>query len=233
MAQSKIRWGILGTARINEKILPHLHASQRSILTAVASRDFEKAKAYARTHEIPHAFSSYEDLVESPLVDAVYISLPNHLHYEWAKKALTGKEATTLARVANEKDRVLSEGFMYRHHAQTKRLMDLLDPSSSKTAVLGKIRRIHGSFHITPAPGQNVRTSGAPGSGALYDVGCYLVDYCLALAGRAPREVFATARFSPRYYDEFLAATGYQWVDSHVGGDVQGADAFRTVYLMA
>lgn len=217
----KIRWGILGTARINERILPHLRGSERSHLAAVASRDPEKAKAYARSQVIDRALPSYAEVVEDQGVDAVYISLPNHLHYEWAKRALenekhvlcekplalTGKEASTLARIAEEKGLTLSEGFMYRHHLQTKRVLELLDPASAATAGLGKVRRIQASFHITVATGPNVRTASSPGSGALYDVGCYLVDYCLALAGRAPRQVFSTARFSPSGYDEFLSGT--------------------------
>jgi predicted dehydrogenase len=121
--------------------------------------------------------------------------------------ALSGTEAAELDRIAAEKSLILSEGFMYRHHEQTKRLLDLLDPSSDRSADLGRIRRIHGSFHITVASGPNVRTAADPGAGALYDVGCYLVDYCLALAGRAPREVFSTARFNSGGYDEFMATT--------------------------
>lgn len=221
MLAKKLRWGILGTAQINEKILPHLRTSERSVPEAVASRDPERASAYARSHGISRAIPSYAALVEDPNIDIVYISLPNHLHYEWAKAALenrkhvlcekplslSGQEVATLAEIAEEKGLSLSEGFMYRHHAQTKRVLDLLDPSSERSAGLGKIRRIHASFHIIPAAGPNVRTTSNAGAGALYDVGCYLVDYCLAIAGRAPRDAFAVAKFHSVGYDEFFAGT--------------------------
>jgi predicted dehydrogenase len=217
----KIRWGFLGTARINDRVLPHLRSSDRSAAAAVASRDGTKAAAYAKAREIPLSFGSYTDLVESSEVDVIYIGLPNHLHFEWTKRALendkhvlcekpfvlSGQEAAMLAKLAENRGLILAEGFSYRHHAQTRRVLELLEPTSSSNAGLGKIRRVHATFHTIPEPGPNVRTSSDPGAGALYDVGCYLVDYCLALMGCAPEKVFAIARFSPAGYDEFFSGT--------------------------
>ena len=82
-----IRWGLLSTARINDALIGPIHKSERSRLYAVASRDQAKAQSYAQEHNIEQAFGSYEAMLADPAVDAVYISLPNSLHCEWAVKA--------------------------------------------------------------------------------------------------------------------------------------------------
>jgi len=75
-----VRWGLLSTANINRRLIPPIRASKRGELVAVASRDLAKAKDYARKWDIPRAFGSYQEMLDSGEVDAVYISLPNHLH---------------------------------------------------------------------------------------------------------------------------------------------------------
>ena len=72
----KVRWGLMSTARINQKVMPSIKRSDRGELTAVASRDLKKAKKYARKNNIPHFYGSYEELLASPEIDAVYISHP-------------------------------------------------------------------------------------------------------------------------------------------------------------
>src|SRR5262249_29002690 len=84
----KVRWGLLSTARINERLMPVLRAAARSELVAVASQGGrEKAESYAVQWSIPKAHGSYEALLADPDVDAVYISLPNALHLPWVVKA--------------------------------------------------------------------------------------------------------------------------------------------------
>ena len=83
-----VQWGVLSTARINHKFLGGLAESDTCHALAVASRDRERAQAYAREYGIDRAYGSYEALLEDPDVDAVYISLPNSLHLEWTRRAL-------------------------------------------------------------------------------------------------------------------------------------------------
>ncbi|MFN2220991.1 MAG: Gfo/Idh/MocA family protein, partial [Candidatus Promineifilaceae bacterium] len=80
---TSVRWGLISTANINRKVIPAIRESERGALSAVASRDLSKATAYAAEWGIPSAFGSYEAMLASDEVDAVYISLPNHLHAEW------------------------------------------------------------------------------------------------------------------------------------------------------
>ena len=86
---NKVRWGLLSTANINRRLIPAIRASTRGELVAVASRTQERADAYAQEWQIPQAFGSYEAMLDSDAIDAVYIGLPNHLHAEYSVKSLS------------------------------------------------------------------------------------------------------------------------------------------------
>lgn len=216
---AKLGWGILGTARINEKILPRFAASPRNRLVALASRDLSKARTAAAPYAIPNAYGSYAECLADPAVDAVYVGLPNHLHFEWTRAALAagkhvlcekplalkGDEAEELVRLAAASGKKLAEGYMYRHHAQSARVLSLV-----REGALGEIRRVQGSFHITVAPGPNIRTDGRFGGGAIGDVGCYLVNFANAIVGRGPTGVHARGRVAGKTpetdYDTLFSA---------------------------
>ncbi|RPJ44429.1 MAG: gfo/Idh/MocA family oxidoreductase, partial [Chloroflexi bacterium] len=150
-----VRWGLLSTANINRRVIPAIRAENRSTLAAVASRDLGKGQAYAREWEIPRAFGSYEEMLGSDEIDAVYISLPNHLHCEWTVKALeagkhvlvekpftiTVKEADQMIAASRRTGRVLAEAFMYRHHPQTKLVGEWV-----RSGRLGEIRLLRAAF---------------------------------------------------------------------------------------
>src|SRR5262249_17300383 len=111
MTEQRLRWGLLSTARINERLIPAIHASARCDLIAVASASgWEKAQGYAAGWQIPRAYGSYEELLADPHVDIVYISLPNALHATWAiRAAQAGKHILCekpLALTVNEVDQM-------------------------------------------------------------------------------------------------------------------------------
>src|SRR5690554_5252481 len=84
-----VRLGVLGTARIaTETVIPAMQQSRHLEITAIASRDFAKAKKTASQLGIPKAFGSYPQLLEDPEIDAVYIPLPNHMHVPWSIRSL-------------------------------------------------------------------------------------------------------------------------------------------------
>jgi xylose dehydrogenase (NAD/NADP) len=87
MSTRILRWGLLGTARINSALIAPLRASPRNKLVAVASRSAGRAADYAQHWQIPRHFGSYEAMLADPDVDVVYVSLPNNLHGEWTVKA--------------------------------------------------------------------------------------------------------------------------------------------------
>src|ERR1700760_745696 len=136
-----VNWGFLSTARINEALLRVIGDVPEARAFAVASRDAERAAAYAREHAIERSYGRYEELLDDPEVEIVYVSLPNGLHVEWTRKALeAGKhvlcekplsrsvsEVEAAFDLASDRGLVLSEAFMYRHNPHTKRIKELVD----------------------------------------------------------------------------------------------------------
>ncbi len=200
-----VRWGLLSTARINRALIPAIRASERGELTAVCSRSQESADAYAREWEIPLAFGSYKEMLDSDEVDAVYIGLPNHLHAEWSIKAMqAGKhvlcekpfalslaEVDEMIAVSQATGMRLTEAFMYRHHPQTKLVGEWV-----RNGRLGEIRAVRGVFNFKLTEPGNVRLVPEWGGGSLWDIGCYPMSFTQFVMGGPPEWVF-----------------GNQWVD--------------------
>jgi D-xylose 1-dehydrogenase (NADP+, D-xylono-1,5-lactone-forming) len=187
-----VAWGILSTARINRLVLDGARKSDRVDVAAVASRDAERADAYARENGIERSYGSYEALLADDGIDAVYISLPNSMHVEWSIRALeAGKHVLCekpLTRRASEAERafdaaesagrVLMEAFMYRHNPQTHRLTALVAEGA-----IGELRLVRAAFSFTARPASNIRLLAELDGGALMDVGCYCVNSSRLLAG--------------------------------------------------
>ena len=187
-----VQWGVLSTARINDKFLAGVAGSSACEVRAVASRDADRARAYAREHGIERAYGGYDALLKDGDVEAVYIPLPNSLHLEWARRALAaGKhvlcekalsrrlaEVDAIFDVAQRHDRLLMEAFMYRHHPQTARIVELVGAGA-----IGRLRLIRASFSFALRDPRDVRLSRELEGGALMDVGCYCVNGARVLAG--------------------------------------------------
>lgn len=235
----KVRWGLLSTANINRRLIPAIHMSARGELTAVASRTQASADAYAAQWEIPQAFGSYEAMLDSDAVDAVYISLPNHLHAEWSiyalrhgkhvlcekPFALTLDEVDAMIAAAEETGNVLAEAFMYRHHPQTKIAKEWVESGR-----LGDIALFRGVFNFPMSSRDNVRLVPEWGGGCLWDVGVYPLSLAQALMGETPQWVAGSQWIGESGVDEFFAA------QMHYRGDrmAQIASSFRTpFYTMA
>jgi xylose dehydrogenase (NAD/NADP) len=189
-----VQWGVLSTARINGKFLAGVAQSSECAVLAVASRDAVRAAEYARANGIERSYGSYGDLLGDRDVEAVYISLPNSLHLEWTARALrAGKhvlcEKPLSRRVADVEEafdlaescgRLLMEAFMWRHHPQTTRLVELV-----QSGAIGRLALVRAtfSFPIGDDDDANVRLSADLDGGALMDVGCYCVSAARLLGG--------------------------------------------------
>lgn len=210
----RLRWGTLSTANIGRwAVNPAIRASSNGDLVAVASRDGERARAFAAEYDIPRHHGSYESMIEDPDLDALYIPLPNGLHREWTIRALeAGKhvlcekplaldanECEEMAAAADAADRLLMEGFMYRFHPRTERVVAMLGDGA-----VGDLRTIRSAFTFRLTKPDNIRLDPELGGGALMDVGCYCVNVSRILAGREPEEVCATARWTDRGVDDEL-----------------------------
>jgi D-xylose 1-dehydrogenase (NADP+, D-xylono-1,5-lactone-forming) len=203
---ARLRWGILGVAHNNRRLLPAFAKSAHADLRAIASRSLERAQAAAAVAGIPTAYGSYERLLDDPGIDAIYNPLPNSLHAEWTLKAAergkhvlcekplapTAVEAQKVVDFCRAKRVCLMDGFAWPHHPRTVRLRQLLDDHS-----LGDVRRVTGTFTfpMRPLDSANIRLRPELGGGSLLDVGCYAVYGIRWAFGAEPARVFATATF--------------------------------------
>jgi predicted dehydrogenase len=189
---NKIKIGILGCANIAQRyMLTALTKSNFFELTGVASRSKEKADSFASMLNII-AYYNYESLLDSNL-DAIYIPLPNGLHYEWVKKSLNKNlhvlvekslacnldEAKELNLLAKNNGLVLMENFQFIFHKQLKFIQDQLDKGS-----LGEIKLLRTSFGFPPFLDKaNIRYQKALGGGALLDAGAYTIKVAQIFLG--------------------------------------------------
>jgi predicted dehydrogenase len=203
----KIRWGVLGVARIaTEKVIPAMQRGQWSEVTAIASRDLAKAQRAAAALGIPKAYGSYDELLADPDVDAIYNQLPNDLHVPWTTKAAErGKHvlcekpiamhADEARRLLTARDRTgvkIQEAFMVRTHPQWLRVRELLDAGA-----IGEPRAVLGMFSYFNRDPANIRNMPAAGGGALMDIGCYLVNTSRFIYGREPDRVLGLVQRDP------------------------------------
>lgn len=205
---SKIRWGILSTAKINEALLDPIRRAERSELVAVASRDLSRARAYAEKEDIPKAFGSYEELLADEDIDAIYNPLPNLLHAEWTiKAAAAGKHVlcekpivTSLEdfdqveAAARDNGVTVFEAFMYLHHPQTRKAIDMIAEGK-----LGRLQQINSWFqyYLPKERSDNIRLSHELHGGSAWDVGVYPNSLAITMASAAgdispPRSVMAS-----------------------------------------
>ncbi|MCS7033344.1 MAG: Gfo/Idh/MocA family oxidoreductase [Phycisphaerae bacterium] len=199
----KLRIGILGTGNIARQFADGVRRSYRCEIAAVASRSSAPAEAFARKHGIGQAYGSYDALLADRKIDAVYISGPNSIHYEWTIRslragkhvlcekpfALDAAQAEEMFDVAHAAGRVAMEAFMYLCHPQTQAIVDAV-----RRGTIGSIKLIRSSFcYCTSRIAGNIRFDRRLGGGALMDVGCYCISLSRLLAGEEPRVIHALA----------------------------------------
>ena len=214
-----VRWGVLGARSwiAREAVIPAIRELKNGELVAVASRDPDDLKSeYGSADGI--RVLTYDGLIADDSVDAIYIPLPNSMHFEWAKKAaeagksvlcekplvLDAAEAEALAHFVAQRGVNLMEGFMYRFHPQHQRVRELL-----RSGVIGDVLEVHAHLSVdlmSPPDPNNVRFKRELGGGALLDMGCYGVS--------ASRMVFG---------DEPSAVSAWWRVDEAMGVDIAAA----------
>ena len=200
--EPRLAWGILGTGGIARTFARALSTSQTGELVAVGSRAMPSASKFADEFGVPRRYASYEALLADRDVQAVYISLPNHLHALWAIRcAEAGKQilcekplatdhagAMTVVEAARYHDVFLMEAFMYRCHPQTARLVELI-----RSQAIGEVRVIEArfSFNMHGLHAENIRQQNAAAGGGIMDVGCYCASMARLVAGAAIGQDFA------------------------------------------
>jgi len=197
-----VAWGILGTGGIARTFAKALATSSRGHLLAVGSRTLESAERFGAEFAAPRRYGSYDALLADPDVQAIYISLPNHMHAQWTircaeagkhvlcEKPLATNHAEAMAAVeaARYHGVFLMEAFMYRCHPQTSRLVELI-----REGTIGDVRIVqaHFAFNMRGPRYENIRQQNAAAGGGIMDVGCYCASMARLIAGAALGKPFA------------------------------------------
>ncbi len=212
----KIKWGILGTAKIARmQVIPAMQKGEYSTVTAIASRNKAKAEKNARELGIEKTFGSYEELLADPAIEAVYIPLPNHLHVQWSIKAMeAGKhvlcekpfalsleDVKRAIRVRDKTEKKIGEAFMVRSHPQWLKAKSLIKEDS-----FGELRAVQGFFSYYNVDPSNIRNTAAMGGGGIWDIGCYPVNTSRFIFGEEPVRAAAVIEYDPDFKVDRLAS---------------------------
>jgi len=204
-----VRWGVLGLARIAlTKTIPAFATASGATLIAIASRDAQKATSFAREHGIARAHGSYKALLDDPDVEAVYIPLPNDLHFEWCLRALdAGKhvlcekplclkseQVSALIEKRQESRRHIEEAFVFRNHPQWRSVERLL-----RDGAVGEPRAVQGTLARQFHDPKDIRNNPDMGGGALYDLGSYIISATNLVFGKPPSRVVAAIDRDPSF----------------------------------
>jgi predicted dehydrogenase len=203
------RWGVLSTAKIGrDQVIPAIVQAENGVLSAIASRDLARARSTADRFGAPHAFGSYEELLASDTIDAVYIPLPTSQHVEWTAKAaeagkhvlvekplaLDANDILPLIELRDKKKVLISEAFMVTYHPQWLKVRDLV-----RSGVIGKLRHVQGAFSYYNVDPNNMRNVLSLGGGALPDIGVYPTVSTRFVTGKEPSRVQATVERDKKF----------------------------------
>lgn len=195
----KVRWGILGAAKIAIKdVIPAMQSGENCEIHAIASRKLDKAQKIANDLNIPKFYGSYEELLADSEIEAIYVPLPNNLHLEWTvKAAMAGKHvlcekpitlnAAEVRKLIEVRDRTgvkIQEAFMVRTHPQWLAVSDLI-----KSGRIGDLQTITGFFSYFNNDVSNIRNKVEMGGGALMDIGCYCISISRFIFETEPQKV--------------------------------------------
>jgi predicted dehydrogenase len=211
-----VRFGILSTAQIGkDHVVPALQDATNCVVTAIASRDLAKARAMADRFSVPHAFGSYEEMLKSDLIDAVYIPLPTSQHGEWTIKAadagkhvlcekpiaLKAAEIDSLIAARDRNKVVITEAFMVTYAPVWRKVRELLTQGA-----LGQLKFVQGAFtYFNKDPG-NMRNIASLGGGGLPDIGVYPTIATRFATGKEPLRVQATTERDPEFGTDIFSS---------------------------
>lgn len=213
---NKVKWGVLGTAGIAMGCtIPGMVQADNCELYAIAGRDANKVNDFKEKFGFVKAYTDYDALLNDADISAVYIPLPNHLHYEWVMKAInagknilcekplapTAKQAAELFEAAKKKGVILMEAFAYLH---TPYIDALKSEIENKT--FGDVSYVEAAFLTSSYNLTNIRMQKDCYGGATYDLGCYCTSIILRMLGKEPVTVKGVADYSPEGVDVLTTA---------------------------
>lgn len=205
------QWGILGAARVNQKLLPAIQQNKNSIIKSIASRRDGAAQScideYLSNHKSVACFNDFDKVILDDEIDIIYIPLANEEHFEPAMKAiqankhvliekpmaLKSAEVNEIITEAKKNHVIVMEGFMYAFHPQFARIKEII-----QSGQIGSVKYAHAmfSFPIQPARFYRINRSINHGGGALWDIGPYAVHTLRQMLNAEPTEVIANAELN-------------------------------------
>jgi predicted dehydrogenase len=217
-----LRFGILGTARIAEKVAAAIHAADGASLDVIGSRDADRAREWAQGHQVPRSVGDYRRVIDDPEIDAVYIPLPNSMHHAWTLAAaeagkhvlcekplgIDAQQARDMAAACREHQVQLMDGVMWVHHPRTIAMKEQIT-----SGTLGELRRVTSAFtfRFDEIPDYDIRLDPDTGGGSLGDLGWYCCRATLWAFDDLPTRVFATARM---FRDVDMNLSALLWYDN-------------------
>ncbi len=209
-----INWGILGTARTARKrMIKPLQETEGNRCLGIASRTKEKAQKAAIEFTIPRYYGSYDELIDDNEIDAVYIPLPNSLHYSWVIRAAEkGKhilcekplaysvsQLEEMIQACKKHNVLLLEAHGYSLHPRYVALSKLLDNNT-----IGQIKQIQAHFSFPAQKEHAIRFQHELGGGSLLDIGWYGIDFVHQIYNQTPKYIDAIFDMENNVDMEFL-----------------------------
>ena len=222
---TKIRWGVLGVAKIaTTKVIPAMQRASNCEVAAIASRYLDKAQAAAEQLGIPQAYGSYEELLKDPSIDAIYNPLPNHLHVPWSIHAaeagkhvlcekpigLSVAQTRELIAARDKAGVKVGEAFMARTHPQWLRAAELV-----REGRIGELRVVSGYFSYFNRDPNNVRNIADIGGGGIMDIGCYPITLSRMIFAAEPLRVHGFLDRDPEFKTDRLASVILEYPHGH------------------
>ncbi|MFI3166947.1 MAG: Gfo/Idh/MocA family oxidoreductase [Bacillota bacterium] len=208
----KIKYGLLGTANIaRRQTIGGMNCVSNSEFYAVAGRNPQKVDEFVKDFGFAKGYYSYDELLDDPEIQVVYVALPNSLHCEWAIKAMkkgkhvlcekpmgcTLAEVKEMYKTAKECGVLLMEAFAYLHNNVVASFKEVINSGK-----IGKPVLLESTFITPKAPDTNVRRHRTLMGGSIYDLGCYPTSLALYLFDEMPTEAKCSAHFTEKNIDD-------------------------------
>ena len=201
-----VNWGIIGLGRIASEFASGFVNLKNAKLLGISSKTTKKLNDFRKKFNIDqkYCFSNYDDLISCDDIDIIYIALPHNLHCQWIikcfeknKKVLTEKPATSLLEdmkkineILDKKDIFFTEGFMYRYHPQTKKIISLINENE-----IGELISMESNFGFNIVEKRNIfgfkrlkfnkksrLFDKSLAGGCILDLGCYPSSLSILIA---------------------------------------------------
>ncbi|WP_454853424.1 Gfo/Idh/MocA family protein [Rhizobium binxianense] len=236
-----LRFGIISTAKIGrDNVVPAIQDAENCVVTAIASRDIGRAKEMAERFSVPHAFGSYEEMLASDTIDAVYIPLPTSQHVEWTIKAAdAGKhvlcekpialKAADIDELIAARDRnkvLISEAFMVTYAPVWQKVRALIAAGE-----IGPLRHVQGAFTYFNRDSTNMRNIPELGGGGLPDIGVYPVIGTRFATGKEPLWIQAITQRDPDFGTDIYSSVKADFGDFEMSFYISTQMASRQVMV--